>query len=324
MTQTSSDPSSAQEVQTAASLGRFWEWLWQGSALKAARNRATVSPRERLLVDQARALLDLGERVRDRVAAVMIGSADLTALMLFHKAGLTALTAYQKPGQSNESAWGEVLPKILATVTLSEAARLRADQLFPQEFPLDPAVAPAQVRSDVELLHQLVSALMMGLEGGEREVSLLRWLRILRLGTLTVLLSVILVGAGFGISKLTASPNLLAGIAPQTSSTFPADVSSAGLAFHTNSEQGPWALYDLGAVKSVSDVEVQNRGEGLGDRAIPLVVEVSLDNKKWSQVARRDEAFERWKASFGPVGARYLKLTVKKVTYFHLVSVKAH
>lgn len=275
-------------------------------------------------MDQARALLDLGERVRDRVAAVMIGSADVTALLLFHKAGLTALSAYQTPSQSTESAWREVLPKILTTVTLSEAARLRADQLFPQELPLDPALAPAQVQSDVELLHQLVSALIMGLEGGEREVSLLRWLRVLRLGTLTVLVSAILVGAGFGIAKLTAATNVLAGIAPQTSSAFPVDLSSIGLAFHTLSEQDPWALYDLGAVKSLSDIEVQNRGEGLADRAIPLVVEVSLDNQKWSQVARRDEAFERWKPSFGPVGARYLKLTVKKVTYFHLVSVKAH
>jgi len=324
MTQTSSDPSSTQEVPTAASRARFWEWLWQGSAIKAARNSAQVSPKERLLVDQARALLDLGERVRDRVAAVMIGSTDLTALMLFHKAGLTALSAYQTPSQSNESAWREVLPKILGTVTLSEAALLRADQLFPQELPLDPAVAPAQIRSDVELLHQLVSALIMGLEGGEREVSLLRWLRVLRLGTLTVLVSAILVGAGVGIAKLTAAPNVLAGIVPQTSSTMPGDLSFAGLAFHTLSEQDPWALYDLGAVKSLSNIEVQNRAESLGDRAIPLVVEVSLDNKKWTQVARRDELFEHWKPRFGPVGARYLKLTVKKVTYFHLVSIKAH
>jgi len=329
MTQTDTAPSPTEEIAPPAAThrksARFWEWLWQTKAMRSVRTGAgRMSPQEVLLVDQARALLDLGERVRDRIASVSADSVDTTALLLFHKAGVTALAALQKPHQSLEDAWLEKLPMIESELRLDETARLRASQLFPKDLPLDPAIAPGQIKSDLELLQQLVSSLILGLQGPERELRFLRWMRVLRVSALTILVSGLAVAAIMGFTKLTAPRDVLVGIKPQTSSSYPEDLAKAGILFHTNQQLNPWAMFDLGAAQSLSGLEVQNRGDGVGDRAIPLVAEVSVDQKQWTQVARRDQAFENWKASFGPINARYLRLTAKKTTFLHLVYVKAY
>jgi len=329
MTQTDTAPSPTEEITPTVAprskSARFWEWLWLGKTIRTVRTGAgRMSPQEVLLVDQARALLDLGERVRDRIASVSADSVDITALLLFHKAGVTALAALQKPSQSLEDAWLEKLPAIEIELRLDDVARLRASQLFPKDFPLDPALAPGQIKSDLDLLQQLVSSLILGLQGAERDLRFLRWMRTLRVTAVTVLVCVLAVAAIMGFAKLTAPHDLLLGIKPQTSSSYPEDLAKAGILFHTTQQLNPWAMFDLGAAKSLAGLEVQNRGDGVGDRAIPLVAEVSIDQKQWIQVARQDQEFENWKVSFPPVNARYLRLTAKKTTFLHLVYVKAY
>ncbi|MDX2050990.1 MAG: discoidin domain-containing protein [Polyangiaceae bacterium] len=330
MTQTSHAPTPSGETTSipapsTGSFSRFWEWLWQSRAIREARNNATrVAPRERLLLDQAHALLDLAERVRDRVASVSADSVDTTALLLFHSAGLTALAAAQEPNQTLADVWSQKRTAVADSVPLSPTALQRIDQLFPGELPLDPTISAGQIKSDLDLLSQVVSALLAAVDGPIRQVSALRWLRFFRSAALTVGACALVVAAVVGFNKLTAPVNLLAGVGFATSSAAALDPSAYGLLFHTNQENNPWVKYDLGSVKTLSSLEVHNRGEGLGERAIPLVAEVSIDNKSWKEVARQTQDFELWKPKLAqPVNARYLRLTTQRFSILHLSSVKA-
>jgi hypothetical protein len=91
--------------------------------------------------------------------------------------------------------------------------------------------------------------------------------------------------------------------------------------FHTETENDPWIEIDLGAPKKVIRVEVINRGDCCADRAVPLVAEVSTDRMKWAQVARREEPFGTWKASFPARVARYVRLRAARHTVLHLQGV---
>ena len=69
------------------------------------------------------------------------------------------------------------------------------------------------------------------------------------------------------------------------------------LMFHTDVDNEPWVEIDLGAPKTVRRVDVVNRAKCCADRALPLAVELSTDQKSWTLVARRDQAFAVWTAA---------------------------
>jgi hypothetical protein len=94
--------------------------------------------------------------------------------------------------------------------------------------------------------------------------------------------------------------------------------------FHTLEESSPFIQYDLGRTVTLSHVAVTNRRDsGLADRAVPLVIETSLDEKTWHVVARRDYWFEEWLAEFPSTQARYLRLRVARRSILHLEGVRA-
>jgi hypothetical protein len=92
--------------------------------------------------------------------------------------------------------------------------------------------------------------------------------------------------------------------------------------FATADEDNPKIEWDLGEPKSVSGVRATNRSDCCSDRAVPLVVEVSLDHTNWKEVARRNEDFSSWKATFPSVKARWVRLRVARHSLFHLTSVR--
>lgn len=94
--------------------------------------------------------------------------------------------------------------------------------------------------------------------------------------------------------------------------------------FHTLEEESPFVQYDLGRAVPLTHVAVTNRRDsGLGDRAVPLVIETSLDEKTWHVVAQRDYWFEDWRAEFPKTQARYLRLRVARRSILHLERVRA-
>jgi F5/8 type C domain len=94
--------------------------------------------------------------------------------------------------------------------------------------------------------------------------------------------------------------------------------------FHTKEDDSPWLMIDLETPTSVASVDILNRQDCCGERAIPLVVELSNDGKTWREVARRDELFTQWKAAFSAQDARYVRLRVPRKTYLHLQGIGIH
>jgi hypothetical protein len=94
--------------------------------------------------------------------------------------------------------------------------------------------------------------------------------------------------------------------------------------FHTLQESSPFILYDLGRTIPLTHVAVTNRRDSrLADRAVPLVIETSMDEKSWNVVARRDYWFDEWVAEFPSTKARYLRLRVARPSILHLERVRA-
>jgi F5/8 type C domain len=100
------------------------------------------------------------------------------------------------------------------------------------------------------------------------------------------------------------------------------DHGDSGLFFHTAEEENPWVEIDLGEVRDVDRVIVENRSDGNSERAVPLVVELGDVRHHFKEVARRAENFDRWTASFPKQQARYVKLRVPRKTIFHLRNVE--
>lgn len=94
--------------------------------------------------------------------------------------------------------------------------------------------------------------------------------------------------------------------------------------FHTLDEPSPWVEIDLGATHGVRRVEIKNRTDSLSDRAVPLVVETSLDGQIFTVAARNDQPFWDWDATFAPTPARYVRVRSLKKTFLHLERIRVY
>lgn len=92
--------------------------------------------------------------------------------------------------------------------------------------------------------------------------------------------------------------------------------------FHTAEEASPWLELDLTQKQEFSRVNVFNRRDCCGERAAPLLIEVSSDRATWREVSRRDQGFDAWRASFAPVSARWVRLRVARHSMLHLSDVR--
>lgn len=87
--------------------------------------------------------------------------------------------------------------------------------------------------------------------------------------------------------------------------------------FHTTDQESPWYEVDLGAPRTIRELEVKNRRDCCQDRLLPLVLEVSDDQQSWREIARRTETFLEWTVEVTPVTARYVRARVPKKTILH-------
>jgi len=92
--------------------------------------------------------------------------------------------------------------------------------------------------------------------------------------------------------------------------------------FHTLEENHPSVVFDLHRVQALSAVVVENRRDCCSERALPLVVQVSSDQKHWKTVATRKDEFETWRTSFPTEQARWVKLYVARRDFLHLARVR--
>jgi hypothetical protein len=90
-------------------------------------------------------------------------------------------------------------------------------------------------------------------------------------------------------------------------------------AFHTDNEKNPWAKIDLGAVRTLRTVEIENR-QGEEERTKGLIMSLSEDGQKWEEVWQAKNWVTTWiarviQSSGGTVKAgrkaRFIKLETR-------------
>jgi hypothetical protein len=247
-------------------------------------------------------------------ASVMIG--------LYRDAVYWALLARRpsaevKPLPGLKELWAETAPESLPAsvrddATLEWIRRRLVDAPGPD--PLD------ATEEDLARVRAFATALLADLEApGRRRDRLLaqRWAAIAGFAVVLILLA-------FGIRTLVIGRNLVAGQTPRTSTSWagcPSDPGCVPLLFCTDDQNDPWAEFDLGGPKRIHRIDVTNREDCCGDRAVPLVMEVSNDRSSWTEVAKRTEEFTSFTVKFPPRVARYVRFRVPKRAVFHLKDV---
>jgi hypothetical protein len=169
----------------------------------------------------------------------------------------------------------------------------------------------------IHLLAYFTERLLAQLERRPRAAQTKRLAKVVALAV-----TLLLAATAFGALRRWLSPDL-ARTSPYTtsSSIFDCKQGECGDAFfHTQEEDSPWIEYDLGRARVVRRVELKNRWDCCYERAVPLLVETSIDHKGWTVAARTEQAFLVWSADFAQ-RARYLRLRVDGRSSLHLQSV---
>ncbi len=134
-------------------------------------------------------------------------------------------------------------------------------------------------------------------------------------------------GRNLALNKLTTQSSWINGRSPgEPAGEAVAGVVTGNASFHTEAEDRPWWLVDLGAPLPIEEVRVFNRMDERG-RADGLIVLVSDDLREWREAGRHEGA------SFGgadgrplvvPVGgaARFVRVELPGREYLHLDQIQ--
>jgi hypothetical protein len=262
------------------------------------------------------------------------------ALVLLREALRWALVAHLARGGSDARAFtaAELFDGLLQGPRASALARVPkpvvegARAAFVDPFCPDEPTDDASLALKLGNVRIVVDALLRALESEVERVARVRMMRFARLVGVPLLAVVLIVAAALAVRAKLRPPNLalkkpvamssqLAGHPPAPGAV---DGYTAAMGFCTQEEQSPWLKIDLQAAQSVRRVKVYNRSDGWMDRAVPLVVEGSVDGTQFRELARRDRDFKVWEATFPPTVVRYVRVVVPRLTYLHLNEVELY
>jgi F5/8 type C domain len=321
----------------------LWEWFWRNEALRTARALGSSDEVGRIAQDRARISAEVAQQVLDPPGPWRAGNAYHLAASLFIESigwSLRALSLTAEapaPTTFNGPPSAEELERLfgahealLLEVAAGQArvARLRRHALK-REFETTER-RPSEVEVDARTLAGVASRLLLSSPTPKDPVDALMVQRVVRVGSFGLLLIGLLVGALSLRDWLDNRRDISVGKPWVTSSTYETVCQSPqhhcnvdkGYFFHTREERNPWLEIDLQRVEQFSRVQVFNRQDCCADRVVPLVVEISKDHKKWQEVARRNDVFDVWKASFGDVSSRWVRFRVAGRSLLHLHDVR--
>lgn len=301
---------------------RLGEWFWRGAAMAQARGaRASVPSRAKELERRARLAAELGRRALEPTEPLGPGAQGLAAELYRQSAhwALQALGAEPPRELLLHAAGGS---EALATIR-----RAVSGGSFVDVFEL-----PVRDQAELALtLRRFTQCLLDELDLPARAIDALWLHRAIALGAVLASFAVAL-GAALWLGHWNELRSDLAAGSPWRASSSFGEMqclspdqrceNSPHFFVHTKKEKDPWVEIDLGAPRKFSAVRVNNRKDCCFDRAVPLVIEVSQDQKEWRQVARRKDAFTSFRADFAPVEARWVRLRVAKQSMLHVASVR--
>lgn len=312
-------------------LGLFARLFGAPAVLRAQRELARLSPEQIHAAQQAQLAYELGKLALAPGHAVVSGSTAPLAANLFRQSIYWSLVSQRAaPDRPRPSdAWGSATPELLARLSRVEAERARVGQLLPRTF-VELAAEPAEIQtSDARLLRRCAERLL-GVSGKPLlRLELYELGQALRVGAFAALVLACLLA----VWVLFIKPRDLAAGKPWRTSSIgivctPEKGDCGGVStdilFHTKEEQDPWFEYDLGTATDFSSLVVKNRTDFGPDRAVPLIAEVSNDDKNFREVARRDMVFGTWRPQFPKQHARYVRLRVPRKSILHLEQIEVH
>jgi hypothetical protein len=187
-----------------------------------------------------------------------------------------------------------------------------------------------QVRT-ARRLSQVATELLYASQTTRQQIDAVWLRRGLSLGAVLVVVALVALGVAWNKEKREAGRDLAAGRPWRASSAYggygckspqQSCEASRDYFFHTEEQDRPWIEFDLGKSQTIAGLRVDNRKDCCAERIVPIVVEVSRDQEKFTEVARRDEGFRTWRAEFEPVLARYVRIRSTRRTIMHLSRVR--
>lgn len=330
------DKNLAAAPRKASALKRVSDWFWRGSALAQVRaEMPEPGARAETFTKRAHESVELAKNSLSPEQPGEPGS-ESNACELYRQAcywALCALSARTEPTlqpDDSERIWSTLDEASVAKATTSE---VRAESLR-RAVRSGSFVYFAELPSAEQSLHlaelsKLAQVLLAVL--AERSVALdaVYLQRAWRLAMLGLLALCVAMSPALLKKVLEARSELSAGKAWRTSSKYEGGCKSpaqqcaehSGYFFHTLDDASPWIEFDLGSSRKISKVRVENRSDCCSDRADPLAIEVSSDQKHWRKVAEHHGDFTSWEAPFNPVDGRYLRVRMLKQGYLHFAAV---
>lgn len=310
----------------------FGEWLLRRRELAEKQGQLAALTGHALALRRGKAALAFAEQAAHPVDPSPEGGGAAISLGLALEAmawGLAAQAHLPNAVPSPSGALAAADHELLLALAGNEDELRALEQLAAEDFVARAGRGEADVAADAAKVRRIADDLLHRAEAPRREVDAIRVARVFRLGTLFALLGLVLFGGFKGVELATLPRDLAKGKPWKASSAYPnfnlaehtCDGTETYVFFHTREEEHPWFEIDLGAPQMVRRLDVRNRMDGLRDRAVPIIAEVSENGREWREVSRRTTTFETWTAKFAPVKARYVRLKVLKRTFFHLEQV---
>ena len=310
---------------------RVVAWLWGAPAMSASAH--PLAAHARRFAEQA-----WSNREAARLALAARGEAGEAAASEFLRqavySSVCASSAVPPPSSSgfDEQVWG-ALDDALLTRTALGADRVEAlrRHLRSGSFVHFAELDREERHTTCVELRDLANLYLRRLEARAGSLRTRRRQRVVRLSA--VVLGSLAAYSAFSLGRdlRDARRDIAAGRPWHASSTLLGGCKSpeqdcaenTGFFFHTaEGDRSPWIEFDLGEVRRVSSVLVENRVDCCRERVVPLVIEVAQQQHQWHVVARTNDLFSDWRASFDSVDARWVRLRKPKSGFLHLYRVR--
>jgi len=313
-------PGTASSPDAGSPVDSMWtrlvDWVFARTEMQESRaHEAIMTPARRAALARAHARAQAADWLVESGAR-----SSSSALSLYREAAFWLLAADGDPAASLAAA-AETVPRAELEKAAGGAAQFAwlRTVLLENDFVGAAAMTEDEQCAAAAKAGMFVHALLLREEA--RSLPYTRARRRLRvfLALLTAVTGVVL-AVSFAVWMV--QPTDLAQGKPWRTSSALNAIFPANIFFHTNLESNPWLEIDLGKPTEIHSVYIRNRSDCGQERAVPLIVEASLDAKTWRELARLDTIFTIWNPTFPRTTARLVRLRIPRFSALHMEQVK--